>query len=498
MEQRHIVVLVESVPARLKFFCFYQEANLAGSYDDLNSADRAFNGDLYHQSDSRRIILFILSNWKIAGIFAGISLLIGVGIQYFVVPYQVKTQILVNDAQTSQLQAFTNNFFGLSKTGSPARKNQAPGARASEYLNRPENFHAFAKFVISIYEKATTNSAVALVSAPQMSIENDLGSFKALIASVYNVKVDSLPSAEYLNSNSKALAFVFQKWISISPSSPYEIQVSVNGSSKAMTYFVGMMYSKFAVDALKQTEEKEIEFVKEALEKQRDHFKNEFTRINREMVVFQAKPENALTLASGGNVANYLSDLMVRKNEIELKIADNNRTIEFLGGKKAAQLAAARDLGGRSQIHQIIEANNLLQKQAATLQDSINRFSKATSGSAEVIRMSEELKKTSDREFKNFQEANDMLSKLKVYQISVANKFELLRVPDSEEVKKSASVGLVSLIAIFFSQILFALFVFRYWVITWKRENEYRENMRSADEINIIALMSRTPPQAPK
>ena len=80
------------------------------------------------------------------------------------------------------------------------------------------------------------------------------------------------------------------------------------------------------------------------------------------------------------------------------------------------------------------------------------------------MRMHEELKKISDREFKNFQEANDLLSKMAVYAVSIAGKFELVHVPEFEDAKKAASLYFVMAIAFLLSQICFAAFVYASWV----------------------------------
>lgn len=420
--------------------------------------------------DLRYVLALAISQWKKAAILTGSFIAVGIFTYFAILPYQLQTQIVINDAQTSQLQAFTNNFFGLSKTAGPVRRNQTPSARAVEFLQRPESFTGFGKFLIDAAKNpATTEDARARL---------------AIIAEWIGVDFADASLAP------KTVATAIQSRVSLTATSPSELIVSVNGSSRLRAHAATITYTEYALDALKVLEEKEIEHVRTALEKQRDHFQAEFIKINKEMINFQTRPDNVLSLASGENVGNYLSDLMIRKNEVELKITENERAIEFLGGQKAASLAATRDLGQRSQISQLIEATKLLHKQAAAIQESINKFTKATSGSAEVLRMADELKKTSEREFKNFQEANDMLSKLGVYQISIANKFEALRFPEPEEVRKAASLYVVLALALFLAQLLFAAYVFNLWVKEQQAAQAAREEeLRAQSAINIIALV---------
>lgn len=420
--------------------------------------------------DLRYVLALAISQWKKAAILTGAFVAVGFIVYFAFLPYQLRTQIVINDAQTSQLQAFTNNFFGLSKTAGPVRRNQTPSARAVEFLQRPESFTGFGKFLMAAAKNpATTEDARARLDILQKWIGIDFADE---------------------NSSAKAIAGALQARIGLAATSPSELLVTVNGPSTERTHAVTIAYTEYSLEALKVLEEKEIEHVRNAIEKQRDHFQAQFMKINKEMITFQTRPDNVLSLASGENVGNYLSDLMIRKNEVELKITENERAIEFLGGKKAATLAATRDLGQRSQISQLIEATKLLHKQAIAIQDSINKFTKATSGSAEVIRMADELKKTSEREFKNFQEANDMLSKLGVYQISIANKFEALRFPELDEVRKAASLYVVLALALFLAQLLFAAYIFNLWVKEQRAAQAARdEEMRAGSAINIIALV---------
>lgn len=420
--------------------------------------------------DLRYVLALAVAQWKKAAILTGSFVAVALIVYFAVLPYQLRTQIVINDAQTSQLQAFTNNFFGLSKTAGPVRRNQTPSARAVEFLQRPESFTGFGKFLQLAAKNPETN-------------EETRGRL-AIIAKWVGVDLADESVSP------KTIAARVQPGIGLAATSPSEILVTVNGPSTPRTHAVTIAYTEYALEALKVLEEKEIEHVRNAIEKQRDHFRNEFLKINKEMITFQTRPDNVLSLASGENVGNYLSDLMIRKNEVELKITENERAIEFLGGKKAATLAATRDLGQRSQISQLIEATKLLHKQATAIQDSINKFTKATSGSAEVLRMADELKKTSEREFKNFQEASDMLSKLGVYQISIANKFEALRFPEIEETRKAASFYVVIALAFFLAQLLFATYIFKLWADEQRAVAKAREEeMRAGSAINIIALV---------
>jgi hypothetical protein len=394
----------------------------------------------------RPVLLFALSQWKFAAKITAAFMVFGLFTYLFFVPHSLTSTLLINDAQTSQLQAFTNNFFALSKTSASARKAQTPAAQAVDYLERQDTYSAFLKY-LSVQVVAADTSKESSEGFSQ------LGSYLGV----------DLRKSDY---NVRRTAAKIRRLIKISAASATEVSIAASSGNAEFTYFLNTEYSKFAIEALKQQAEKEMDQVRHAIERQRDHFKAQFEANNKELIAFQSRPENVLSLASGANVGTYISELVVRKNEIELKMADNERAIQYLGGEKSARLADARGLGQRSQVQQLVEENALLRKQASSIQDSIRKFSSATNGTAEAMRMYDELKKTTDREFKNFQEANDLLSKMGVYNVSIAGKFELLHMPEIEEVRKAASSYLVLALAFFLSQLIFTGYIYYMWTVT--------------------------------
>lgn len=435
------------------------------------SAPRAVKG---HDIELKALIQYALTHWKVGVSLAGALVFMGLIFQVLLTPFELKTQIVINDAQTSQLQAFSSNFFGVKKQ-TPSRKNQSGSARAVEFLQRPESYEQFAR---SLILKDNSNALEA-------SSEPHAAALQAKFGNDWNSNPDKI----------KEIAQVTRSMVSLSAGSPTDLLIAVSSRNRNLTYVLSVEFSSFALEALKQLERKEIEQVRSALEKQRDHFRDQFMKLNRELITFQTRPDHVLSLASGDNISNYLSDLMIRKNEVELKVNENLRTIEFLGGKKAAILAANRNLGQRSHIQQLSEATNLLRKQAAAIQDSINKFTRATSGSAEVIRIAEELKKTSDRELKNFQESTDLLSKLGMIETAIDSKFEIIRTPFLEEVRKTASIWTAIALALFLSQVLFAGFVLWSWMqVAQKLVPTSSFGAKTGSSENVISLV-RSPTQ---
>lgn len=395
------------------------------------------------QLDWKDLVRFASSQWRLALLISGAFILLAALTEVFLVPYRLKTEIVINDAQTSQLQAFSNNFFELSKMQSVNRRNATASARSVDFLLRPE---VYTNFADHLKERIARNELHPSSKAYYVSFESQLG--KAWLSEL-EAKADLV---SWLRSR-----------IKVATQGPSEIGITVTTGNRDVAYFLSVEYTQFALNKLQFIETNEMNKIRLALEKQRDHFKSEFTRLNKEYIEYQTRPDHVLSLASGDNIANYLSDLMIRKNEVELRINENQSTIQFLGGRRAAELAATRNLGQRSHVQHLIESTELLRTQAAVIQNSIDKFTKATSGSAEIVRISDELKKSSDREFKNFQESNDLLSKLGVIEVAIAQKFEISRLPHIEEVRKAMSTGLILALAILLAQLVYSVWVFALW-----------------------------------
>lgn len=387
---------------------------------------------------------FAVKRWQLALRLSAGLVLLGALSYFTVIPFSISTTVQINDAQTSQLQAFTNNFFALGKTqAATSRKANTPSQNVSDYLDRQDTYTSFVRFLALETASAKNNPDL---SAGLAALEAKIG--------------DSFANPAL---NWRQAASALRKMVKFSTTNPGELVITTYAGSRDLAYFINSEYSKFAVDELQKHEQKEMEAIRSAITRQRDYFKQQFQVKNQELIRFQSRAENVLSLASGPNVGNYISDLLVRQNEIQLKIAENERALQYLGGARAAALANARHMGGRSQAQMLFEENDLLRKQVSAMNDSIKKFTGATNGAAEAMRMHEELQKTTDREFRNFQESNDLLSKLAVYAVSIAGKFEVEHVPEFEDARKAASLYLVLAVAFFLAQVIFSGIVYNAW-----------------------------------
>jgi len=395
------------------------------------------------------VFALALKEWRKGAQILIVTMIIALISYLSFVPFVSQSVVLINDAQNSHLQAFSSSFFSLSKVNG-GKKSKSPSGLAKEYLKRQDTFLLFSQ---SLGKKSKETQTDLETRLALKEIQDYLG---------INWKTEDLSWIE--------IAAALKITTIVNDRTSSEVTLITKANTRAAAHAINKEFSKFVLSALKEQEKREIAKVSFAIQQQRDHFKTQFEQKNKELIAFQSKPENVLSLASGSNVNNYIADLVVRKNEVELNISERERALQMMGGKKAARLARDRNLGQRSEAQQLLDQISLLRKQASALQSSIRKFSSATNGTAEAIRMHEELKKTTDREFKNFQEANDLLAKIGIYSVSVEGKFELLQASQLSDVKKAISLYLVISLAFFLSQALFCAWIFWCWQLV---ENKF-------------------------
>ena len=68
------------------------------------------------------IIKLYLSHWKMFAFFTVILFVLSAIVYAVKVPYVAQATIVINDSQNSSMQAFSNQFFGLSKSLQESKK----------------------------------------------------------------------------------------------------------------------------------------------------------------------------------------------------------------------------------------------------------------------------------------------------------------------------------------------------------------------------------------
>ncbi|MGZ3827227.1 MAG: Wzz/FepE/Etk N-terminal domain-containing protein, partial [Bdellovibrio sp.] len=93
------------------------------------------------------IIKVYLSHWRMFVLFTTIFFALAALVYVLKIPFVANSTIVVNDSQNSSLQAFSNQFFGLSKAVQESKKGSSLLSKHIEYLKTREFFESFLTYI---------------------------------------------------------------------------------------------------------------------------------------------------------------------------------------------------------------------------------------------------------------------------------------------------------------------------------------------------------------
>jgi predicted amino acid-binding ACT domain protein len=132
-----------------------------------------------------------------------------------------------------------------------------------------------------------------------------------------------------------------------------------------------------------------------------------------------------LPFASKDKMGDYVSELLVRSNELKLKIAENEKTIDYLqGGRSAVRESRLYGTGGRIEALKI--ENKMNANKLAQVQLSIGRLKQQMKRLPFAMQMVEDLKKKSEIEFAKYKELSAALSKVEAQKLSLGSRFDIM------------------------------------------------------------------------
>ncbi|MEN0058882.1 MAG: hypothetical protein AAGB31_08610, partial [Bdellovibrio sp.] len=158
-------------------------------------------------------------------------------------------------------------------------------------------------------------------------------------------------------------------------------------------------------------------------------------------------------------MGDYVSDLLVRSNEIDLKMAENTKMIQYLGrGRTGQRESALYGVGGKIEALKI--ENNLLSQKKAQIQTSIDRLKKQTKALPFAAQRIEDLKKKSELEFNRYKELSSSLAKLEAQKVSINTRFEILEKARWETTLPQVGLFTLGLLSILLSQVIGSLVIY--------------------------------------
>lgn len=374
----------------------------------------------------KQISQIFLRNWLLFVflfvLFAGASTFVYI----YEIPFVAQSTITVNDSQNSSLQSFANQYFGMSKTVNDGKKNNSPLVKHLEYLKTSDYFE---KLLVDIQAGSEDKS---LTIAERKGYDQFKKSF--------------LPKEMQEAEKLKAMA-TLDSWSRIKLDSDFELKVSFLAPSEEMSLFLTNRALKTTLALLKQREMNEVMKIEGFIQEQLVVNEKSREQLNKQLAEFQNKPENLISLSSKEKVGEYLSELMVRKNELKMKIAENDRLIDYLSqGKKNIRESQLYGNGGR--IQELKMANQMLENNLRQIQASVDRVSSMAKSIPVASQVFEELKGKSEIEFQKYKNLNEALAKAEAQKLSIGSRFEVLETARFDKVKPLVSLGVLLMISL--------------------------------------------------
>ncbi|GEM_PF-1599686 len=388
------------------------------------------------------IIKLYLSHWRMFVLFAGILFGMSALIYAFKVPYVASSTIVINDSQNSSLQAFSSQFFGLSKAVQESKKGSSVLSKHIEYLKTREFYE--------LLLKRLQNRG----NSPKITMEERQG--------YETFKQQFLDGMESDPKKKVGVIQILRAWTKAQLESDFEIRVSVASPEKAVSLFISNTTAELAAETLKRRELEEITRVEKFMAKQKEDADQKLTTLSKQLAEMQNKDTNLLPLAAKDKMGDYVSELLVRSNEIKLKMAENKKMIEYLSrGRSNQRESGLYGVGGK--IESLKIENNLLRGKLGQVQASIAQLKQEVKQLPFAAQMVDDLKKKSELEFTRFKELSTSLAKLEAQKISIDTRFEVLEVARWENTLPKIGLLSLGLLSLFISQFAGSLVIyFRY------------------------------------
>ncbi len=390
----------------------------------------------------KNIAQILVQNWALFAVIFAVISITSVALYNFKIPFQSAGSVIINDNKNSSLQSFTSQFVGQPNATkvNEAKKPNSSVQKSIEYLKTTD---FYMKLIRAVSEnKKTTDMTLA-----------EKAGYDEFITSILNNKnLDALNPDEQLAAVKK-----MDGMMKLNLQSDFEIEMVVSSLDKNLAYFVSQNALPVVAGELRRVEELDLKKVKDFLTQQKKSLDDSIHTLNKQLSDFQSKPENLISLGSG-KVGDYISELMMRKNEIRMKISENNQIINSLGGKSTRRDSAL--YGNSGKIQNLKNENEMLQARLGDLQKTLGQVMGQAKSIPTASMTYDELKKKSDLEFQSYKQVTESLAKIDAYDLSLNNKFEILETPRFDKVKPWVGFTTLMLLSVLLTQVLGSIIIY--------------------------------------
>ncbi len=389
----------------------------------------------------KEIAKIFTGNWLLFLMLLTATSMSALGIYIFRTPFVSTGSIVVNDSQNSSLQSFATQYFGLTKSVADGKKSNSPLQKHLEFLKTEEFFSQL------------LNDITAKSKSDELTVVEKKG--YEIFRNKY-LKSSQVPMTAELRSE------IIQKLDAMSKlklQSDFEISVSFLTAEKELALFLTNVALASVTQSLKEREMLEIIKVDSFIKSQLDVTQKSMNSLNSQLAEFQNKPENLMSLSSKEKVSEYLSELLVRKNEIRMKIAENQKAVRLLApGTSKRRESQLYGNGGRVQALNLeIEMYN---SKISDIQRAIDQVAYQAKSIPVAAQVYDDLKKKSEMEFNKFKDLTAAISKVEAQKLSIESRFEILEKGRFEKVVPQISLSILLMLAVLISQILGSLIIY--------------------------------------
>ncbi len=411
---------------------------IADSADGISTRYESRRKTVAEDLSLKEIAKIFTGNWVLFLILFTATSMSALGIYAYRTPFVSTGSIVVNDAQNSSLQSFATQFFGLTKSVADGKKNNSPLQKHLEYLKTEEFFNQLLAD-IQLQEKVES-----LTIAEKKGFE------------IFKENYLTMP----LTAESRGQAIQkLDAMTKIKLQSDFEIGISFQAAEKEVALFLTNIALNTVAQTLKERELLEIQKVDSFIKGQIETTEKNMKTLNAQLAEFQNKPENLMSLSSKEKVSEYLSELLVRKNEIRMKIAENQKAIRLLApGPSKRRESQLYGNGGRVQALTLeIEMH---QSKIADIQKAIDQVAYQAKAIPVATQVYDDLKKKSEMEFTKYKELTDATSKVEAQMLSVQSRFEILDKGRIDKVVPQISLLILLMLALLISQVVGSLIIY--------------------------------------
>ena len=396
--------------------------------------------ELTQEMSLKDMTSLMVINWPLFLVLTLMITTLGLVIYTIQNPYISKTTIIINDAQNSHLQAFTKNILGQGTQVNEAKKSNSSVQKSLEYFKTID----FLQKISNKTSDAAYNSQISLGEKQGLKIWQ----------AEYSQPTDKLTEDEQIQIYKK-----IDGMLSFKIKSDYSVDVLVQSDSKELALYISNVAATVALESFKEIEAKDIQQMNDFLQTEKKSVDTEILDLNKKMQAFNEKPENLISLSSREKVGEYLSELMVRKNETLMKISENNKIVTALTGnstvKRESQL-----YGNSGKAQGLKLENDLLRAKLGQIQTAIDRVSDEAKAMPVAAQMYDELQKRSDQQVSRYKDISAALAKVEALKLSLVNKFEIYEKSRLDKVAPAVSLTVVLFLSFILSQLIGSLIIY--------------------------------------